>query len=710
MAAAGSDVQLAIKIAGKIDNSYKGAMNSAKSEASGLSKALESAGKAASSASSGALSKIKSHFSSLKSAISGMGGVIAGFAATAGAAFTFKGIMDSATAAEKTQAQMAAVLKSTGGAAGMTMQQLNDLAASQAKVTTFSAGTTKQAENMLLTFTNIKSNVFPQTIKATEDFATATGTDATTAAKTLGKALNDPATGYTKLQRSGVVFTAAQIKTIKSMEAAGNTAGAQKVMLQELEKEYGGSAKAAGDTLAGQMQKAGNALKGVGATIGLSLMPAVNKLVPLFVGAGQKIADFISAHQQDITNAISNVGNVIGKIVQAIEKYGPMVMSTISSVISNVISKVGPIVQTVLPQVLGAIKNVVEFISSHKQEAIAAIIGIGSAIAAAGIGAKIKGVVDKFKDVKKGIDGLKGAAKGAKIFESLFGMSPQAALVLVIIAAVAAAAFLIIKNWGPISKFFIGIWNSIKKTFSGIGAWFGNVFNGAKAGVQSAWSGVAGFFGGIWNGIKGVFGAVGGWFKNVFSGACNGIKAAWGGVTGFFSGIWDGIVKVFSVVVSFYAGIFKGAWSAITAVWSVASGWFGNIWNGIKSVFKPDLISGGFRNAWSAVQNVWHGAGAWFGGIWQSIKDGFTKLNPIQWGKDLINGIANGIKSAANAVKSAVWNVAQNIRSFLHFSRRMKAPLRTTRRGCPTSRTASRPGSPPTKARWPPPSGDFPRI
>jgi hypothetical protein len=120
---------------------------------------------------------------------------------------------------------------------------------------------------------------------------------------------------------------------------------------------------------------------------------------------------------------------------------------------------------------------------------------------------------------------------------------------------------------------------------------------------------------------------------------------------------------------------FKNAWGAIKGAWSGAPGWFGNVWNAIIDHFKPDMISTGFKNAWGAVKSAWNGAGAWFGGIWKSIESGFKNLNPIQWGKDLMNGMAYGIRSAANAVKTAVGNVAQSIRSFLHFSVPDEGPL-----------------------------------
>lgn len=62
----------------------------------------------------------------------------------------------------------------------------------------------------------------------------------------------------------------------------------------------------------------------------------------------------------------------------------------------------------------------------------------------------------------------------------------------------------------------------------------------------------------------------------------------------------------------------------------------------------------------------------------QSAVDYITSLpgKAIQWGKDFVEGIADGIRSAIGKVKDAVKGVADKITSFLHFSRPDEGPLR----------------------------------
>ena len=69
----------------------------------------------------------------------------------------------------------------------------------------------------------------------------------------VGKALQDPTTGMLALRRAGVSFSVSQQEVIKNLQATGDLAGAQSLILAELNKEFGGSAQADANTYAGQM-------------------------------------------------------------------------------------------------------------------------------------------------------------------------------------------------------------------------------------------------------------------------------------------------------------------------------------------------------------------------------------------------------------------------------------------------------------------------
>ena len=488
-------------------------------------------------------------------AIGSLGGKLLGLAGGVVAGITLDKVTETANASAKSIAQMNAVLKSTGDASGMTQQQLIGLAESQSKLTTFSDETTESAENMLLTFTNIKSNVFPQTLQITEDMATAMHTDATSAALTLGKALNDPAKGMSKLTKQGVTFTAAQEKQIAAMEKAGNTAGAQKIMLAELTREFGGSAKAQGDTLEGELTKTKNSAMEAAKTALQAVLPIASSVMPMLVGGVQKVSGLIQAHQGDIQNvvksvlhigqiagnavlpamesifktvapiakqafpaierAIQGIGKAAGDVVSGIKQgwtHGftqmqtplqtlAVIAGTVFSNISNVaqkvlsffqahkadIQKIANIISGSLNSALGSVfttvQNLIDFIITHQMQIKTALVGIGTAVAGIKVVQTVKLVTSGFKTVLAGIKGLQSAAKGAKFLSTLFGVSPQALLIIGIIAAVAALAFVIIKNWKPISAFFVGLWNGV------VGA-----FNSAKEHIAGFFTGIGNFF------------------------------------------------------------------------------------------------------------------------------------------------------------------------------------------------------------------------
>ena len=179
---------------------------------------------------------------------------VGGLASAAQAAFTEMGD------AQKVSAQTAAALKSTGGAANVTAKDMDKLSTSLMNKSGVDDEAIKSSQNLLLTFTKVRNetgkgnDIFNQATGTILDMSTALGQDTKSSAIQLGKALNDPVKGITALSRVGVSFTAGQKKQIKAMVEAGDTMGAQKLILAELNKEFGGSAEAAGNTLARQAE------------------------------------------------------------------------------------------------------------------------------------------------------------------------------------------------------------------------------------------------------------------------------------------------------------------------------------------------------------------------------------------------------------------------------------------------------------------------
>jgi ElaB/YqjD/DUF883 family membrane-anchored ribosome-binding protein len=212
----------------------------------------------------------------------------AGAAGVGALVATFKTGISEFTEASKVSAQTEAVLKSTGGAAGVSAKQVANLANSLMKKTGIDDEAIQSGENLLLTFKNVQNqagkgnDIFNQATKVMTDMSVALGQDMKTSATQLGKALNDPVKGITALQRVGVTFTQGQKDQIKALVDSGKTMDAQKIILKELNSEFGGSAEAAGKTLPGQLNILKQQFSNMAGELVGSLVPAFSTLLGVF--------------------------------------------------------------------------------------------------------------------------------------------------------------------------------------------------------------------------------------------------------------------------------------------------------------------------------------------------------------------------------------------------------------------------------------------
>lgn len=123
--------------------------------------------------------------------------------------------------------------------------------------------------------------------------------------------------------------------------------------------------------------------------------------------------------------------------------------------------------------------------------------------------------------------------------------------------------------------------------------------------------------------------------------------------------------------------------SAVTTVVNAIKNVISTVWNGIKNTVST--VVNGIKNTVSTVfNNIKSSISGTMGNIVSVIKSGFNNAisfitslpsKALQWGKDMIMGIVNGIKSCIGAVGDAVSSVANKIKSFLHFSVPDEGPL-----------------------------------
>ena len=430
-------------------------------------------------------------------------------------------------------------------------------------------------------------------------------------------------------------------------------------------------------------------------------MPAqMNQIAEAVMGAGKKSQDLFSAWQdgkvttQQIKDAIVKLntdggGSLASFQQQALDASGGIetsmtnVKTAISNGLANIIEQIGAEniagaldgIKKAIGEITPKISELIKWIVDNKDEVIAGITGIGTAMLTLNVANMI------FKAVKA-FQAFKTAQEGATVAQWLLNVAMSANPIGIVIALIAGLVAAFVVLWNKSEKFrnfWIGLWENIKKACSA--AWEGikGFFSSAFENIKQVWSGITGFFSGILEGIK-----------NAFSAAVNFITTTWSNIINFFTEIWDNIKAIFSVVAgwinsnviepvkaffaplvewftqlftsiwNFIASVFQviaqlaqGCWNAIVLIWGVVSNWFNehiitpltqfftNLWDGIKNAAST---------AWEGIKGIFTVVATWFQN---------TVITPVtQFFTNLWNGIKNAANTAWEGIKGIFITVA----------------------------------------------------
>ncbi|MGO2506321.1 MAG: phage tail tape measure protein [Psychrobacter alimentarius] len=231
--------------------------------------------------------------------------------------------------------------------------------------------------------------------------------------------------------------------------------------------------------------------------------------------------------------------------------------------------------------------------------------------------------------------------------------------ILIAIALLATAAFLIYKNWGPISEFFINLWNSICQAWDTGINWIINTWNSATAtintilyqwidSIKTAWRG---FIGGLINGTTTLWTNI----KNAFT---NGVAA----LTTAAAQLWTFIITTFTngvmTVVNFIRGFGAQLLIIMQSAWTMLTTAAAQLWTRIKALF-----SGGIGSLIATLLSF-SPAGLFvraFAAVWPYLSSLTTKFT--QYGANLLSGLKNGIIGKAQSVVDGIKSVGSRIKS-----------------------------------------------
>ena len=508
--------------------------------------------------------------------------------------------------------------------------------------------------------------------------------------------LNTSMDGMTSQEKSNIINNIFNKTDLSSVNALLANTGDTWDDLQQSIANSGGAAQQMADTqldnLQGQLTILKSALEGLAISFGELLMPAIKQIV----GWVQKFVDWLNGMDEGTKKVIVTVALLAAAL-------GPVLI-----VVGKVISAVGTIM-TVVPKIAGVINTVKTAFAALNMTMLANPIVLIIAAIAALVAAFIylwnncEGFREFWINLWENIKQIAIAVWNA--LKEFFTAAWNA------IVAVAATV------WEGLKTFFTGLWEGIKLLFmtavTAISTFLSTAWNTIKTVVTTVFTAIQTFFTTVWNAISTIVTTVVTAIQTFLTTAWNAIKTAistvltaiqtvvttvWNAISTFITTIvtaiqtflstaWNTIKTVITTVLNAIKTVFTTIWNAIKSVITTVVNGIKNtittVWNNIKSTVSSVVngIKTAVSNAFSA---MWNGIKSTISGIYNTIKGGFDNAvnyiknlasSAFNWGKDLVMGIVNGIKSCIGAVGDAVSGVANKIRSFLHFSVPDEGPL-----------------------------------
>ena len=436
------------------------------------------------------------------------------------------------------------------------------------------------------------------------------------------------------------------------------------------------------DNLAGQLTILKSQLEELAISIGEILMPYIRQIV----GWIQGLVDWLNSLDEGTKKIIVTVALVAAAL-------GPVLI-----VIGKVVGAVGTIM-TVVPQIAGAISGVIGFVSGTVIPAISAVVAaIGWVpLAIAAVVAILVVLYNKCEWFREAVNAIWTQIKE-------FFVSAWEVICSFFTETIPNAWNSLVSFFQGIPAWWSGLWQSVGDFFSNI--WTNMMNNPVLTGIvdmiRSLWENLSTTLQGIWNGIKTA--ASGAWelIKNVVLGPVlllidlvtgNFTKLKedaaniWNNIKNAASNIWNGIKQVVGSLAQGLANhvsiLFNGLKNTIANIWTAIKNTASSAWNGLKNLvlsiasnLKQTAVNA-FKAMVSGIRSALSSLGSVVQSGFQSAISFITSLpgKALEWGKDFINGIADGIRSAIGNVINAVSDVADKIRSFLHFSVPDEGPL-----------------------------------
>lgn len=280
-----------------------------------------------------------------------------------------------------------------------------------------------------------------------------------------------------------------------------------------------------------------------------------------------------------------------------------------------------------------------------------------------------------------------------------------------------------------VGEFFTGAWEVIKNIFAGalliiadviagdfdkIGSDIANIWENISAGLDLMW-------GAIGKLAEQIFGLIKTFLRETWDAIWNTIVEVWTNISTWLSELWAGMV---SSVTQFFIDMYNGIMERVVKTKTDVVDWWGQLKRDVVNLAIKLVadVKQGFEDMKKRVNEIatqlvewvtkkfremqqWlaelpgklykigsdmftsmrNGVDSTITGVYNAIVGGINQAirwitnlpgEAYNWGKHMIEGMIKGIQDSVKWVQEAASNVAESIRSFLHFTRPDEGPLR----------------------------------
>jgi TP901 family phage tail tape measure protein len=439
-------------------------------------------------------------------------------------------------------------------------------------------------------------------------------------ASAYGVSIDNLCASYVAMTKGGIA-TAEATTYMKSMlnelAKSGSTVG------QILQEETGQSF--------GQLMASGMSLADVIDILGQSVGGDSEKFAQLWgsTEAGTGALSILNGGTADFNNILIAMGDSTGAASSAMDKMNDTSahnMQIAMNDMKNAAIELGGAFAPVLSGLASVVSGVAKAfgsLPSPVQSVIASIIGVIAVISPLliGIGSLITAIGQ--------IAPIIGVAKSAFAAINAVMLANPIGIVIVAITALVAGFIYLWNNCESFRNFWINLWENIKL-----------VVSTAVQNVKNFLSGIVDFVRNNWQALLTLL-------VNPFAGA--------------FALLYNNCASFRNFINTFLNNLKTVITSVLTAVKSFVINAVNTIRNTVSNVLSniKSAVSNGINNVYNTIRNGLNNAVNFIKGL---------ASQAYSWGSDLIDGIARGIKNGISKITGAVKDVANTIKSYLHFS------------------------------------------